>query len=139
MTGMLEAFLPYTPYLALVLRVWVGANFIVHARPKLGKGMVQTTQWIKGMGLPVGAAYAATALELFGGFFLIIGLIVPIVALFFAIDMIANSIMKKTKMDADYIAQGKPSYEIDALYLALSLVLIILGAGAFSLDGIVGL
>ena len=139
MTGILEAFLPYTPYLALVLRVWVGANFIVHARPKLGKGMVQTTQWIKSMGLPVGAAYAATALELFGGLFLIIGLIVPIVALFFAIEMIANSIMKKIKMDADYIAQGKPSYEIDALYLALSLVLIILGAGAFSLDGIVGL
>ena len=109
MTGILEAFIPYTPYLALVLRVWVGANFIVYARPKMGKGMAQTTEWIKGMGIPVGAAYAATALELFGGLFLILGLIVPIVALFFAIDMLANSIMKKTKMDAEYIAPGKPS------------------------------
>jgi putative oxidoreductase len=139
MTGILEALIPYTPYLALVLRIWLGANFIIHARPKLGKGMVQTTRWIKGMGIPVGAAYTAVALELFGGIFLIVGLIVPIVALFFAIEMVANSVMKRTKMNAEYIGQGKPSYEIDILYLALSLVLIVLGAGALSLDGLVGL
>ncbi len=139
MSGILEALLPYTPYLALVLRVWMGANLVIHARPKLGKGMAQTTQWVKSMGIPAGAAYTATALELFGGVFLIVGLIVPIVAFFFAIEMIANSIMKKTKMSADYIGQGKPSYEVDVLYLVLSLALIVLGAGALSLDGLIGL
>ena len=59
MAGILEALLPYTPYLALILRVWLGTNFIIHARPKLGKGMIQTMQWTKGMGIPVGAAYTA--------------------------------------------------------------------------------
>jgi hypothetical protein len=29
--------LPYTAYLALFLRVWVGANFVAHGYPKLGK------------------------------------------------------------------------------------------------------
>jgi putative oxidoreductase len=138
MTGLLEPLLPYVGYLALVLRIWVGANFIIHARPKMGQGMVQTTQWMKSMGLPAGAAYAATALELGGGIALILGLLVPVVGALFVVFMAANSVMKKRKMQAEYIAQGKPSYEIDALYLALALVLVFLGAGVFSLDGALG-
>jgi putative oxidoreductase len=139
MSGLLDVLIPYTGYLALALRVWIGASFIIHSRPKLGKGMVQTAQFMKGMGIPVGAAYTATALELFGGIFLIVGLIVPIVALFFAIFMTSNIIMKRTKMHANYIDAAKPSYEIDALYLGLSLVLLVLGSGVLSLDGLIGL
>ena len=138
MNLLLEPLLPYVPYLALVIRVWMGANMIIHARPKLGAGTKGTVQWITSMGLPAGAAYLAIILELFGGIFLVIGLIVPIVALFFAIEMIANSLMKKYKMKAGYIVQGKASYEIDILYLLLSLVLIVLGAGVASIDGLVG-
>lgn len=139
MTTLFESFALFTPYLALVLRVWLGANFIIHARPKLGKGTQQTVQWIKGMGLPSAAAYSAISLELFGGIFLIVGFLVPIVSLLFSIDMIANSLMKRSKMNAAYIAQDKPTYELDVLYLLLSLVLIVLGSGAFSLDQLVGL
>ena len=51
--------------------------------------------------------------------------------------MIANVIMKKTKMKATYI--GKDSYEIDITYLILSLVLIVLGAGALSVDSVIGI
>ncbi|MGI0078210.1 MAG: DoxX family protein [Nitrososphaerales archaeon] len=139
MNLLLEPLLPYTAYLALVLRVWVGANMITHARPKLGAGTKGTIRWIKSLGLPAGAAYLAIILELFGGIFLMIGLIVPIVALFIAIEMIANSLMKKYKMKAGYIVTGKASYEIDVLYLMLSIVLIVLGSGAASLDGLIGL
>jgi uncharacterized membrane protein YphA (DoxX/SURF4 family) len=57
----------------------------------------------------------------------------------FVVFMVANSVMKKRKMHADYISAGKPSYEVDALYLALALVLVFLGAGVFSLDGALGL
>jgi len=55
--------------------------------------------------------------------------------------MVSASVLKKRKMHADYIAlaQGKPSYEIDALYLALALVLVFLGAGVLSLDGALGI
>jgi len=77
-------------------------------------------------------------LEFFGGFFLIIGLIVPIIGLFFAIFMTANVIMKKTKMNAAYIASTKPSFEIDIIYLIHSIILIVLGAGAFSVDSVIG-
>jgi putative oxidoreductase len=138
MTGILELLLPYTGYLALGLRVWLGASFIVHGRPKMGPGMAQTTQWIQSMGLPPVAAYSAATLEVFGGLFLIVGLLVPLVALFFAVFMASNIVMKKTKMHEGYISPGKPSYEVDALYLGLSLVLFVLGAGALSLDGALG-
>jgi putative oxidoreductase len=138
MTALLDPLLPYVGYLALILRVWVGANFIVHARPKLSS-MPQTVQSMKGLGVPAGATYAATALELGGGVALIVGLLVPLVGALFVFFMAANSVMKKRKMKADYIAMGKPSYEVDALYFALALALVFLGAGAFSLDGALGI
>jgi uncharacterized membrane protein YphA (DoxX/SURF4 family) len=47
--------------------------------------------------------------------------------------------MKKNKMKAAYVSSGKPSYEIDILYLLFSIMLIVLGAGAFSIDGLIGL
>ena len=140
MTAILDPLIPYTGYLALILRVWVGANFVIHARPKL-QSMPQTIQSMKGLGVPAGATYAATALELGGGIALILGLLVPIVGLFFVLFMVSATVMKKRKMHADYIAsaQGKPSYEMDALYLALALALVFLGAGVLSLDGALGI
>ncbi len=138
MTALLDPLIPYAGYLALILRVWVGANFVIHARPKL-RSMPQTVQSMKGLGVPAGATYAATALELAGGVALILGLLVPIVGLFFVLFMAANSVMKKRRMHADYISVGKPSYEVDILYLALALVLVFLGAGALSLDGALGI
>jgi uncharacterized membrane protein YphA (DoxX/SURF4 family) len=71
-------------------------------------------------------------LAFFGGLFLIIGL-------FFAIFMIANVIMKKRKMNAAYIDPRKASYEIDMRYLIHSILVIVLGAGAFSVDSTIGL
>jgi putative oxidoreductase len=139
MTATLDPLLPYVGYLALVLRVWVGANSIIHARPKLGANLGQTAQHMKGLGVPAGATYAATALELLGGIFLILGLLVPLVGGLFVLFMASASIMKKRKMHADYIAVGKPSYEVDILYLALALALVFLGAGVFSLDGALGI
>jgi putative oxidoreductase len=138
MTALLDPLLPYTGYLALIIRVWVGANFVIHARPIL-QNMPKTVQSMKGLGVPAGATYAATALELAGGIALILGLLVPIVGAFFVVFMVSASVMKKRKMHADYISAGKPSYETDVLYLALALVLVFLGAGVFSLDGALGL
>jgi hypothetical protein len=53
--------------------------------------------------------------------------------------MIANVKMKKRKMNAAYIDPRKASYEIDIRYLIHSIVVIVLGAGAFSVHLIIGL
>ena len=42
-------------------------------------------------------------------------------------------------MKAAFIgAQQKPSYEIDFTYLLLALALVVLGAGALSIDSLIG-
>jgi putative oxidoreductase len=134
-----EPFLAFVPYLALVTRIWVGANMMIHGYSKLRNLKQAAEETKQTLGIPIGATYTATILEFFGGFFLIIGLIVPIVGLFFAIFMIANVIMKKTRINAAYIAPDKASYEIDITYLILSIILIVLGAGALSVDSVIGL
>lgn len=138
MTGSLEALLPYTAYLALFLRIWVGVNFVAHGYPKLGKSRQQTLQWTKSMGVPAVLTYAAIILEFFGGLSLIIGFIVPVVAFFIALEMIGASVLKKSKMKGQYIG-GTVSYELDVTYLLLAIALLFLGAGAFSVDLAIGL
>jgi putative oxidoreductase len=126
-----DLFLEIVPYLALVTRIWVGANMMIHGYSKLRNLKQAADEMKQTLGIPIGATYTATILEFFGGLFLIIGLIVPIIGLFFAISMIANVIMKKTRMNAAYIAPGKASYEIDITYLILSIILIVLGAAHY--------
>jgi uncharacterized membrane protein YphA (DoxX/SURF4 family) len=131
---------PYTPYLALLLRIWVGVNMIGHGYPKIGKGRKQTVDAMKGLGVPAVAVYLVAILEFFGGLGLIIGFLVPIIALFIAIEMVANSILKATKMKGSYLSGQNPAaYEIDITYLMLAIVLLVLGAGVLSIDAIVGL
>ena len=122
--------------MALLVRVWVGTNFIQHANLKLPKkGREQAAQWMKSMGLPAVAASLATTLELVGGLFLIVGLIVPVVAFLFVIEMISTSALNKLKMKKAYIG----GYELDVLYILLAVVLFLLGGGALSIDSVIGL
>ncbi len=134
----MQSLLPYTAYLALLLRVWVGANFVAHGYPKISKSRQQTLQWTKSLRVPAALTYAAIILEFFGGLSLIIGFIVPIVAFFIVLEMIGASILKKTKMKGQYIG-GTVAYELDVTYILLAISLIVLGAGAFSLDSALGL
>ena len=139
MTGSFEVLLPYTAYLALLLRVWVGVNFVAHGYPKVSKGRKQTLQWTKNLGVPAGATYAAIILEFFGGLSLIIGFLVPIVSFFIALEMIGASILKKSKMKGSYItAQNPVAYELDITYLLLAIALVVLGAGMLSIDSLIG-
>ena len=128
--------LPYTGFLALFLRVWVGVNFVAHGYPKLGERRQQTLQWTKSLGVPAAATYLAIILEFFGGLSLIIGFIVPIVGFFIALEMIGAILLKKTKMKAPYMGQN--SYEIDITYLMLAIALLVLGAGVLSVDSFLG-
>ncbi|MDG6988078.1 MAG: DoxX family protein [Nitrososphaerota archaeon] len=125
-------------YAALLLRVFVGAALIAHAMPKVKGGWgTQAGMWIGSMGVPPVAARLVTVLEFFGGIFLIVGLITPVVAGFFAIQFAAIIAMKATKMKAGFMGAGdKPGYELDFTYLLLSLGIFLLGSGALSVDGL---
>ena len=131
-------FLSDTAYLALLARLFLGASLVLHGYPKVKGGWKQAGQWMKSMGIPTTTAVFATIIEFFGGLLLIIGLIVPIVGALVAIQFASIIGMKASKMKAPYISMepNKPTYEIDAFYLVLALVLVVLGAGVLSVDSV---
>jgi putative oxidoreductase len=125
-------------YLALVVRLFLGFSLVIHGYPKVKGGWRQGGQWMKSMGIPPSAAVFATIMEFFGGLLLVFGLAVPIVAVFVAIEFASIIGMKTSKMKAPFISveANKPTYEIDAFYLVLAVVLVVLGAGAVSVDSV---
>jgi putative oxidoreductase len=129
-----------TSFVSLVLRVAVGAALVAHGLPKAKGGWgKQAAQWVASMGVPSLAARLVTVLEFFGGILMILGLLVPLVAAFFVVQFVAIIAMKTSKMKAGFIGSfGKPGYEIDFTYLLLSLAILLLGAGSYSLDVILG-
>lgn len=128
-------------YVSLLLRVTVGAALIAHGVPKVKGGWgKQSGAWVATMGVPAAAARLVTLLEFFGGILLAVGLLVPLVAAFFVIQFAAIIVMKTSKMKAGFMgAGGKPGYEIDFVYLLLSLGILLLGSGALSLDALLGI
>jgi putative oxidoreductase len=141
LSGLLEVLYPYAPVLLLILRVATGAGLAIHGYPKAKGGRIQAGQWMKSMGIPPFTADLATVLEFAGGMLLVVGLLTPVVGLFLVLQFGSITLMKKLKMHAKFIntEQGKPTYEIDILYLLLALVFLFLGAGPYSLDHLLGL
>jgi len=141
LSGLLEVLNPYGAELLLILRLATGAGLALHGYPKAKGGRVQAGQWMKSMGIPPLTADLVTVLEFLGGVFLILGLLTPLVGLFFVVQFGSIIWVKKSKMHAKFISteQGKPTYEIDVLYLLLALVFVVLGAGPYSLDHLLGL
>ncbi len=141
MSGLLQVLNPYGPELLLILRIVLGGGLVIHGYPKAKGGRVQAGQWMKSMGVPPFTADLVTVLEFLGGIFLVVGLLTPLVGLFFVIQFGAIILMKMSKMHAKFISmeQGKPTYEVDVLYLLLALVFLVLGAGPYSVDQLLGL
>lgn len=136
---MFDSLILYTSYLALFLRVVVGVTLVMHGYPKL-KDPQATLKWAGNLGVPAAATVVAIVLEFFGGIALILGILVPVVAFFIALEMIGNIALKKSKMKAPYLTgQNASAYETDVLYILLAVTLIVLGAGAFSLGAFFGL
>jgi putative oxidoreductase len=141
MPGLLEVLSPLGPLLLLVLRIFLGWRMAISGYPKLKGGRVQSEQWMKSMGIPPIAADLVTVLEFFGGIFLVVGLLTPLVGLFFVAEFASIVWMKKTKLHAKFSTreEGKPTYEVEVFIIALTLVFLVFGAGQYSLDHLLGL
>jgi len=136
---MFEPLIAYTPYLALLLRVVGGFSLTLHGYPKL-KNPQASIGWMKSVGVPAVAVWLAIILEFFGGLALIIGFLVPIVAFFMVVQFAAICLVKKAKLSGRYIRMDQGvSYEIDVMYLIMGLALFTLGAGALSIDALLGI
>jgi putative oxidoreductase len=116
------------------LRLGVATIFIRHGAQKLFVfGLAGVTGAFTQMGVPlpgvVGPVIAI--LEFFGGIALLLGFLTRLIALGFVFDMLGAILLVLLK-------NGFSHYELEFLLLMSSLALVITGAGAISVDALIG-
>ena len=122
----------------LALRIPAAIIFIAHGAQKLfawfgGYGLEGTGQWMASIGLEPGyqMALLAGSAEFFGGIALLIGLMVRPAALMLAVTMLVAIFSVHFVNGLFMSANG---YEFALALLAISVALMISGAGKFSVD-----
>lgn len=116
----------------LLLRVVVGLAFVLHGLPKIENPM----HWDDAgpiLGVP-GWLQAASALAEFGGGILLIaGFLTPLVALFISVDMLV-AIFGYHLANGGRFVGGPAAFELPLSHLAVMIVLMLVGPGAYSID-----
>jgi putative oxidoreductase len=122
----------------LPLRVIAGITFAAHGAQKLfgwfgGYGLEATAGWMASIGLTPGMLMALLAggAEFFGGLFLIIGLLVRPSAVVLAFTMVIAVVLVHLPHGFFMSNNG---YEYALVLLAVSVALVIRGAGSLSVD-----
>lgn len=129
----------FEPIALLILRVALGAIFVVHGLDKFRAGLDMVEGAFTEWGVPAaGTAAALTAgLEVIAGVALIIGLATRIAAGLLSLVMIGAIFF--VKADLGIISTTPmPGAEVDIALLAGLLVLFIVGPGAAAVDGAIG-
>jgi len=133
------------------LRWMIGTAFLIHGYPKLftADGNQAFMGMLAGIGVPAPgpAAYLIGAFEFFGGILLLLGVGVRVVSFLGAVEMLVaaglvhasegfNFIHVTGTTDAGAPQFGLPGYEVNLLYLAGFLSLLISGAGRLGLPSV---
>lgn len=132
----------------LPLRLMLGISFIYHGFPKIFStaGHQMFAGMLGSLGVPAPAlmAWVVGLVEVLGGVALILGAFVLVASALLVIDMLVAlfkvhlaagfSIINVTGMGPAGPVFGLPGYELNLLYLACLLALILAGAGALSVD-----
>lgn len=120
----------------LVVRVVMGVAFILHGWPKIQNPM----GWMNAMGgegVPSFLQALAALAEFGGGIALLLGLLTPLAALGIVCQMLGALFMVHFPMGHPFVAAtGGPSYELPLVYLALAILLLVLGPGRWSFDAL---
>jgi putative oxidoreductase len=128
-----------------LMRLVLGVVFFLHGSQKMlgsfgGFGFSGTMQAFTGMmHIPAPFAFLAICAEFFGGLALIPGLLARVAAFGIAVNMIVAVLMVHLPNGPFmnwYGNQKGEGYEYHLLALALAIPIIIRGAGAFSVDGL---
>lgn len=128
-------------FASLPLRLVAGLIFTAHGAQKLfawfgGYGLDATGQWLESIGLAPGYALAVMAgsAEFFGGILLIVGLLTRPTSAVLAITMLVA--MFSVHID-NGLFMSNNGYEFSLALLAISVSLLLSGAGKWSLDNLI--
>jgi len=136
----------WSRWAALPLRLIIGFGFMAHGFAKLSRGPEGFANILQALGVPAPSfmAWLTTLVELFGGLAIITGAFVSIVSIPLVIVMLTAmftihlpfgfSTITLKRMTENGPEFGSPGYELNLLYIAGLLALVLGGAGAFSID-----
>lgn len=115
----------------LFLRLVVGVAFILH-----GWGKIQSPMSWMGPDSPVPGIFQflAALSEFGGGIALIIGFLTPLASLGLGFTMLVATYMHMIVFKDPFVSKGGGSYELALVYLAISILFLMIGPGKFSLD-----
>ena len=127
----------------LVLRLVLGVIFIGHGAQKLfgsfgGPGLKGTAGFFEQLGIkpPYLMAVLAGLAEVVGGILVILGFLTPLATLALIVVMIVAVLTVHLK-NGFFVTNG--GYEFNLALAGMALTLLIVGAGAYSLDSVLGI
>lgn len=126
----------------LTLRIAVGVIFVAHGARKLfgsfgGPGLKGTAGFFDQLGIRPSSTMALLAglAEFVGGLLVAVGFFTPVAALGLIVVM-AVAVITVHLQNGFFAAEG--GYEFNLALAAVALALLLTGAGAYSLDGVLG-
>jgi putative oxidoreductase len=135
-------------WVPIPIRMILGVGFMVHGWAKWSRGPAAFAELLKQahMPLPLANAWLVTLIEIFGGLALLLGAFVTIVSVPLILSMLGAMFTVNIKYGFSAVNTiglspagpqfGPPGYEINLLYIAGLLVLILGGAGPLSIDAL---
>jgi putative oxidoreductase len=123
----------------LILRVTLGVIMVSHGIPKIQKRVVLGKKWHEHYGVPNSTVLATGILQLVGGVMLVLGLFTNIVAVLMTLDMLAAlyiCIFNPHHKEPFNSVTPVKGWDVNLLLVASLLVVVLLGAGAWSLEGV---
>ena len=128
---------PAQDVVLLIAQLALGAVMVAHGWQKLDQGgLGGTADGFEAMGIPLAPAAAAfaIAIELGGGILVLLGALIPVVGVLWALNMAGA--LWFVHRDAFFAADG--GYEFVLILATFGLVLAVTGAGRLSVDHMVG-
>ena len=138
----------WSHWASLPLRLVIGSGFLVHGWAKWSRGPAAFADLLKqaNVPLPLANAWLVTLLEIVGGVAILIGAFVAIVSIPLILSMLGAMSIVNIKYGFSAVNTigltpagpqlGPPGYEINLLYIAVLVALILGGAGPVSIDSV---
>ena len=136
----------WSPWVPLPLRLVIGFGFMAHGWAKLSRGPSGFAKLLTQIGAPQpeATAWVSTFVELLGGLAIFVGAFVEVVSVPLIVMMLVAMFTVHLKygfssintigLTRDGPQFGPPGYEVNLLYIAGLLSLILGGAGGLSID-----
>ncbi|MBA3714978.1 MAG: DoxX family protein [Pyrinomonadaceae bacterium] len=136
----------WSEWALLPLRLIIGFGFMAHGYAKLSAGPQKFAGMLQTIGIPAPglAAWMTALVEFFGGLAVMAGAFIPIVSIPLTIVMLVAlftihlpfgfSSIKLMGITESGPQFGTPGYEVNLMYLAGLLTLVLGGAGSLSID-----